>query len=289
LREEVCEIDAWNSSILESSNVSALRATIFCAHRLSNWTDLGKIIRILLNNLQVEENLDAIDEDGNTFLHWTSMARGTDFLLSDDCPLLPFLLANLSTALLTRNKQGKVPLHLALESCKEWTLIHNLLVACPQAAGIPLPPSEHQNEQLPLHMMISKRNDAVFNKVEENMEMPREDQKVSVPLHHSVATRKKCSLFYTVEEIIEMWKAFPEAALIVDPFTGLLPFQLAATVFDTTFEKLCTKNNKGKKSNNKSRPSTDMILEHDRVNERHMVSTIYALLHVAPEALRLFD
>jgi hypothetical protein len=236
------DMEAWNSNSLASDNVRALRAIICCAHRLSNWVDLSKLIGILLTNLHIDKNLDAIDKNGNTFLHLTCMARATDLFVANVCPLLPFLLSNLPTALLIRNNQGKVPLHLALEYCSEWKLIHSLVVAWPEAARIPFPSNEHRKKPFPLHMIVSKREDTFSCTVQANIDIPSEDQTISFLLDPSVSSRND-SFLYKVEATIKIWKAFPEAALMMDPSTGLLPFQLAA-ICDTSIDKPC-KNNKG--------------------------------------------
>ncbi|KAG7338641.1 hypothetical protein IV203_020735 [Nitzschia inconspicua] len=152
-------IEGWWDDCSSRSSINpyidsaeALRAAICCAHKLTNKMDLSKLIWILVQNLVVQNDLDSVDEDGNTFVHWICMCIETDFFVSEECPLLPFLIAEIPDVLLRRNNQGMIPLHLAIEHSKEWPLLRTLLVACPESAKTP----NLKRKQMPLHAMISK-------------------------------------------------------------------------------------------------------------------------------------
>ncbi|KAG7371880.1 hypothetical protein IV203_018022 [Nitzschia inconspicua] len=228
----------------------ALRATICCAHQLTNKMDLSKLVWILVQNLVVHNDLDSVDEDGNTFIHWICMCKETDFFVSMDRPLLPFLITEIPGVLLRRNNQGMIPLHVAIEHLKEWPLLRTLLVACPESAKTP----NLKRKQLPLHAIISKG--------------------------------KGC-YSYGLDELGELWGAYPDAALIADPCTNLLPFQLAASLSDSSdVQKLsCGKHKKGTNSvhNRKVEEENPSLISNSNSKS---LSFVYLLLRGAPNALQ---
>lgn len=238
------DVDSSDDSIgarPDNDSVTAMIAAICCAHRLTNQADLSKLFGIIVNNLRVHNMLDTVDEEGNTLVHWICMCMETQFFLTGDEPLLPFLISMTPEALLVRNNQGKLPLHLAFEHTKEWALIRTILQACPESAG-----SRTSRQQLTLHKVVSQES----------------------------GTFK-----YRFEEIVELWNAYPEAAMIPDPLTNLLPFQLAAVSED---------NAKPKKPSRKSLHCKDEEEPTQKLSDdAQQISTIYVLLRGAPEVLRL--
>lgn len=260
----------WEHSSLDgrgdtAENAQALQAVLCCAHRLNNHSDTNKLIWILVQNLMAHDNLDAVDKDGNTFVHWICLSVESRLFLSEQRPflplriagihgvseqrpLLPFLIAHIPGVLLRQNNQGKIPLQVAIELLNEWVLIHHLLLASPESSVTP-----SSAGKLPLHTLIEaqKRTDA--------------------------------SRPYSLENLQELCNAFPEAALVADPVSKLLPFQMAAASSDHTISATITSSSTGTKTKGKdgrrSQPPT-------MVDDTAKVSWSFVLLRHAPQILK---
>jgi hypothetical protein len=247
-----------------TESIRGLQATICCAHLLSNEKDLAKMISILISNLLLDNKIDAVDRDGNYFLHWICMSRETNAFLDSNrgylknSDVLTLLLKSFPAALQARNADGKIPLHIALERTVDWKLIQRLLLESPQSARTRVRAAtnslEHQG-RLPLHMALSK----------------------NIP-----------TVVYHTAEIVELWNAFPDAVNIADPITRLFPFQLAAA----TATKRASSGGKIKKSSNKrassNAKSVPLSKAENDIAETHQLTTIYALLRGSPESLQAF-
>ena len=237
-----------------NDSVRALQATICCAHQLSNDKDLTKLISILLSNLLLDNSMDAVDKDGNNFLHWVCMAKETNAFLETDrgclnSDILSILLRHFPVALQSMNNNGLLPLHIALQLTREWKLVHRLLLESPQSARIPTSTSNSStcnHGQLPLHIALTKN--------------------ISAPV-------------YQTAEIMELWNVYPDSARMADPNTRVLPFQLAAMVSIPSSPKRKSRKCSKRKSNSNGGTGDNEV-------NLQQLSTIYALLRASPEALK---
>jgi len=163
------------------------------------------------------------------------------------------LARNNPSALVTQNVHGRIPLHVAIENQKEWKLLECLVRLSPTSVQIPV---GTRARQLPLHLMLR--------------------------LHCS--TKR-----YTVDEIMKVWNAYPDAALTADPTTGLFPFQMAAMA--SAAKSRTSSNHTGKKKGGKTTSSSPTKGNVDKASGDRgddELYIIYSLLQGAPQVLKLF-
>lgn len=162
-----------NSTIDIDGDTCLLQATIFC-HELIGSTKVASSILsyIIRNGLFQRERLDSrTDCAGNLTLHIACLSDTTKFdqvlrlgdresdygLNSEDCTLLQYLInANpypFNSPYLSKNVDGEVPLHCAIQSGKDWSQIQLLIDACPSSMQCCTSKGE-----LPLHLAIKYGN-----------------------------------------------------------------------------------------------------------------------------------
>lgn len=144
-----------DSSSLQDENDGGcvLEATIACTHLLGKYTPRFTAI-ILKNNLYRRERLFNPDENGNLMLHHACMATAQHFernLKLDDTQVdLIQHLEELNPASLSHtNARGELPLHLAIQTGKDWGHITTLLRAHPDSVK-----QCNARGELPLHLAI---------------------------------------------------------------------------------------------------------------------------------------
>ena len=259
-----------------------LFSTIACAHLLAD-KYTSKLLHFLLGVVSNDVNsLTIVNDVGDTVLHQVCRAnqlflvplihlpnhddddvrhevQGNKKTVEPVC-LLDYLLKVAPQCLLIYNKDGKLPLHVALETNKPWEMLHRLLATAPETA-IQL---GGQGKHMALHL-------AILNYPSENA---------------------------LVVEVQEIWRCFPEAVSILDATAQLFPFQLAAAVAakrkslmhnntTTTLTKTqadsCSKSNKhSKQQQNGPAVKTENIMLEG-------LSAIYFLLRACPQVLGAFS
>lgn len=132
----------------------------------------------------------AIDKRGNTLLHYLSNATHVfaQSAMLEGRLMTETILRRHEQSAVTANEEGNLPLHVALETKKPW---EDVLKPLLDAVPETVSTASTNTGRLPLHIAID-----------------------------NYPSRAK--------EIHNLWKLFPEAAAIQDPWTCLFPFQLAA-------------------------------------------------------------
>ncbi|KAL7577537.1 hypothetical protein ACA910_015071 [Epithemia clementina (nom. ined.)] len=203
-------------------------STIACAHLLRE-KNASQLLRFLLHQQATTTDhnlLLAVDGNGDTLLHHMARAENlflvpmihlppsnddtcsfagnkkeeqekSDCFVDEPVGLLEYMVTLAPQCLLAYNAEGRLPLHVALESRKPFEFLHHLLVAAPQSLQLPTrhPAPQHSEGQVALHLAI--------------LQYPNLDGTLAA-------------------EVQEIWKLYPEAASLWDPVNALYPFQLAA-------------------------------------------------------------
>lgn len=172
-------------------------AMITCAHLLGT----RKTCHLMGQLVHRTQDLRGVNTHGDTLLH--HICRSIDvsaFLVAclihnKGCPekrnLVQHLIAECPGILLQKNEDGDIPLHLAIRSNQSFDLLHHL---CPPTHAASVLSKTTQENQLPLHLSIEYQ------------------------LHHPT------------QDIVQLWKKYPEAVTIMDGKHHLFPFQLVAAI-----------------------------------------------------------
>ena len=230
-----------NSTASSERRVRLLQASIACAHLLGPKHTI-RILQYILQQID-QGDLRQLDTDGNTLLHYACRATETVSVLelmvlgsnTTKTSFLEFLIAGHPQALLQKNVQGQLPLHLAIfEARKGWDFHHQL---CHRRPDDDTP--QARQGHLALYLAILHKHENI---------------------------------------VLELWKEYPEAALIVDGPTGLMPFALAACAIPNSHHK---KKKKKKRRDKKSSEQEDRETDTDHPQ----VSLIYSLLRASPQVI----
>jgi hypothetical protein len=242
-------------------NAKILQTVIRCAHYMND-NDLSKLSTLLVLNIHCDDSFHTLDDNGNTFFHLICQSDGSDRFITENNNLLRLLANKLPTGLVTPNYHGRLPLHVAIENGKDWKFLESLIHLCPESVRTPLSGANttgvsSSKQQLPLHTMLFQYCNGTC---------------------------------YSSDDILRMWNAYPESALMADPTTGLYPFQVAATMVPPSSTMKITENHN--KKYNKPTPKDDTAEIDDVVvdgdDDEKILSTVYCLLHGSPELLKLF-
>jgi Ankyrin repeats (3 copies) len=137
----------------ENDGGCMLQATIACTHLLGKYAP-RLTATLLKNNLYRRERLFEPDEEGNLMLHHACMATAQRFernLKFDDTQvdLIQHLIELNAASLNHYNAWGELPLHLAIQTGKDWGHINTLLRANPDSVK-----ECNARGELPLHLAI---------------------------------------------------------------------------------------------------------------------------------------
>lgn len=196
------DLDGTNAIDNDAHNARAIKliqATITCSHLLG--LNQG---RFLLQHL-VYRTLDfsVVDEHGNSLLHCISSAMETEAFLEEFLVhngtrglgkqnLVQYLVTECPNMLTQRNKNGDIPLHLAIRCDKRLGYLKEL---CPQPHSHAVLSTADKDNQLPLHLVIEQL----------------------LPLRR-------------VDAILDLAFRCAEAIAVVDGKYGLYPYQLVAAI-----------------------------------------------------------
>ena len=267
----------WQDTSLETriaETFHLLSSTIACAHLMGN-KHTGKIVRYLLENTDHSHDLlSFLDGQGETLLHHIARAtnlfqmpmierpspvndkQDDDVTIGEPVGLLEYLLTTTPHCLLKYNKSGQLPIHAAIEMRKPWVWLHHLVEAAPNTLELPtqgLTPPKHGVGRVALHLAINH-----FSGLNEN------------------------------SEIEFIWKRYPEAAGVRDPYERLYPFQLIANSHSTKERgQKATKSTKTALSKT-SQPKAKSDVENETETENFelvSLSSSFLFLRACPQVL----
>lgn len=244
------QIDTIQNSA--DNEICLLQASIFCYELFSSTKVAASIISyIIRNGLYHQERLHSQrDERGNLTLHIACLSdtvkydqilklgdRETSYgLNNEDSTIIDYLIRSNPQACTEHNDEGDTPLHCAIKSGKDWSLVEQLINAC----------------QISVQHLTSRGE---------------------LGLHLAIKNRR------SIQDIMALWKCYPESASILDMSTGLFPFQLA-TIFGSNRQNQNTKKDKQKiKAKRKIEAKKE---EYDDMDE---TSLCYFLLRECPSVL----
>lgn len=249
------EDDQEGDSLLPSESeegyfIKLLQAVVACAHFLG---DKHSICLISFLLTRIPDLSLAIDQSGNTILHQLCQSTHVfvESALLQGRLMTETIIQHHKKSTITRNAQGRLPIHVGLESKKTWDdVLGPMVEAAPETVHMAIT----ADGRLPLHL-------AVLN-------------------YHSRS-----------REIHNLWRLYPEAAAIQDPSMGLFPFQLAALEKEFArpppntdpqgIEKLSILNSGSRKIHQKA-----VLIHPDMQQDLDQLSDIYFFLRSSPQVLR---
>lgn len=148
-----------DDALEEANNKRAmrlLRAMVTCTHLLGSRKPLDLMQHLVYRT----QDLTIVDDQGESLLHY--ICRATDTAVFLDCclandqwptkrSLVQHLIAECPNILLQKNKDGDIPLHLAIRCCKPCELLKEL---CPPSYTDRVLRTLTKQNQLPLHLAI---------------------------------------------------------------------------------------------------------------------------------------